>query len=87
MSYPKSKTSLKLKARPEMASTYGWIEMFQGPRMSYRIILGVALQVFQQLTGANYFFYYGTYAERTIKRGHGPVQLRDLKGFMRSRAG
>ncbi|BCS27480.1 uncharacterized protein APUU_60528A [Aspergillus puulaauensis] len=37
---------------------YGWIEMFQGPRMSYRIILGVALQAFQQLTGANYFFYY-----------------------------
>jgi MFS family permease len=28
--------------------------------MAYRIILGVALQMFQQLTGANYFFYYGT---------------------------
>ncbi|KAI9370012.1 general substrate transporter [Aspergillus egyptiacus] len=38
----------------------GWIEMFQGPRMRYRIILGVVLQAFQQLTGANYFFYYGT---------------------------
>ncbi|PLB54297.1 sugar transporter [Aspergillus steynii IBT 23096] len=39
---------------------HGWIEMFQGPRMPYRIILGVVLQALQQLTGANYFFYYGT---------------------------
>ncbi|CAI7599155.1 unnamed protein product [Penicillium pancosmium] len=39
---------------------HGWIEMFQAPRMPYRIALGVALQMFQQLTGANYFFYYGT---------------------------
>jgi SP family sugar:H+ symporter-like MFS transporter len=37
---------------------HGWIEMFQGPRMMYRIILGVVLQALQQLTGANYFFYY-----------------------------
>jgi SP family sugar:H+ symporter-like MFS transporter len=39
---------------------HGLIEMFQGPRMRYRIILGVTLQALQQLTGANYFFYYGT---------------------------
>ena len=38
----------------------GLFEMFQGPRMLYRLALGVALQAFQQLTGANYFFYYGT---------------------------
>ncbi|KAL4933604.1 sugar porter family MFS transporter [Aspergillus undulatus] len=38
----------------------GWVEMFQGPRMLYRIILGIILQALQQLTGANYFFYYGT---------------------------
>lgn len=37
---------------------HGWVEMFQAPRMLYRIILGMALQAFQQLTGANYFFYY-----------------------------
>lgn len=37
---------------------HGWIEMFQAPRMPYRIALGVVLQMFQQLTGANYFFYY-----------------------------
>jgi SP family sugar:H+ symporter-like MFS transporter len=37
---------------------HGWVEMFQAPRMPYRIALGVVLQMFQQLTGANYFFYY-----------------------------
>ena len=36
-----------------------WVDlMFQAPRMPYRIVLGVVLQAFQQLTGANYFFYY-----------------------------
>jgi len=37
-----------------------WYEVFTGPRMAYRTALGVALQALQQLTGANYFFYYGT---------------------------
>ena len=31
-----------------------WIKMFSAPKMGYRIMLGVALQMFQQLTGANY---------------------------------
>ncbi|KAI1495453.1 general substrate transporter [Biscogniauxia marginata] len=37
-----------------------WIEIFTGPRMMYRTFLGVVLQTGQQLTGANFFFYYGT---------------------------
>ncbi|KAF2167189.1 hypothetical protein M409DRAFT_66223 [Zasmidium cellare ATCC 36951] len=37
-----------------------WIHMFSAPKMAYRIMLGVLIQMFQQLTGANYFFYYGT---------------------------
>ena len=37
-----------------------WVRMFRAPKMTYRIFLGVGLQMFQQLTGANYFFYYGT---------------------------
>lgn len=37
-----------------------WIEIFTGPRMFYRTVLGVVLQAGQQLTGANFFFYYGT---------------------------
>ena len=37
-----------------------WYEIVTGPRMFYRIILGIVIQALQQLTGANYFFYYGT---------------------------
>jgi len=37
-----------------------WFHMFYAPKMTYRICLGMLLQMFQQLTGANYFFYYGT---------------------------
>ncbi|KAK1761147.1 putative hexose transporter [Echria macrotheca] len=37
-----------------------WYEIFTGPRMLYRTLLGVVLQAGQQLTGANFFFYYGT---------------------------
>jgi sugar porter (SP) family MFS transporter len=44
-----------------------WHEFITAPRMFYRILLGMALQAFQQLTGANYFFYYGT----TIFQGAG----------------
>ncbi|PLB49121.1 putative MFS monosaccharide transporter [Aspergillus steynii IBT 23096] len=44
-----------------------WVRLFRAPRMAYRVAVGVALQALQQLTGANYFFYYGT----TIFRGAG----------------
>lgn len=38
----------------------GWIDCFK-PRHKtlYRTLLGMSLQSLQQLTGANYFFYYG----------------------------
>ncbi|EPX71780.1 hexose transporter Ght6 [Schizosaccharomyces octosporus yFS286] len=36
-----------------------WIEIFQSP-IRYRTLLGMAVMAFQQLTGNNYFFYYGT---------------------------
>lgn len=35
-----------------------WIGMWKAPKMAYRIAIGMGLQMFQQLTGANYFFYY-----------------------------
>ncbi|KAF8858748.1 sugar transporter [Acephala macrosclerotiorum] len=37
-----------------------WHEVFTGPRMRYRILLGIWIQAFQLLTGTDYFFYYGT---------------------------
>lgn len=36
-----------------------WHEVVTGPRMFYRTLLGIALQSLQQLTGANFIFYYG----------------------------
>jgi len=44
----------------EAAGERPWYEVFTGPRMAYRTLLGLALMSFQQLTGANFFFYYGT---------------------------
>jgi len=44
-----------------------WYEAVTGPRMFYRVALAMTLQMLQQLTGANYFFYYGT----TIFQGVG----------------
>ncbi|PLN85660.1 putative MFS monosaccharide transporter [Aspergillus taichungensis] len=44
-----------------------WHEFITAPRMFYRVVLGMVLQSLQQLTGANYFFYYGT----TIFQGAG----------------
>ncbi|KAF4457139.1 hypothetical protein F53441_927 [Fusarium austroafricanum] len=40
-----------------------WLECFgmnnKAPKILYRTLLGMAVQFFQQWTGANYFFYYG----------------------------
>ncbi|KZZ93741.1 hexose transporter [Moelleriella libera RCEF 2490] len=44
-----------------------FVTMFKAPRMAYRIALGMALQMFQQLTGANYFFYYGTTIFKSVQ--------------------
>lgn len=44
----------------EKASKGGWIDCFRPHNKTlYRTLLGMSLQSLQQLTGANYFFYYG----------------------------
>jgi SP family sugar:H+ symporter-like MFS transporter len=48
----------KLAAERE-GGDHPWYEIFTGPRMLYRTLLGMVLQAGQQLTGANFFFYYG----------------------------
>ena len=51
----------KLQAESKRRNLFTeWYDMLYTPRMGYRIVLGILLQMFQQLTGANYFFYYGT---------------------------
>jgi len=50
----------KLDAENAGGGTHPWYEIFTGPRMLYRTLLGITLQALQQLTGANFYFYYGT---------------------------
>ncbi|ORY31406.1 general substrate transporter [Naematelia encephala] len=49
--------------KEEAAGKGTWLECFIGhpgiPKLAYRTFLGMMLQALQQLTGANYFFYYG----------------------------
>lgn len=43
------------------AGNASWTELFTGqPKIFYRLFIGIMLQSLQQLTGNNYFFYYGT---------------------------
>lgn len=43
------------------AGTASWSELITGkPKIFYRLFIGIMLQSLQQLTGNNYFFYYGT---------------------------
>lgn len=55
-------TEIKEKYEAETSGglAHPWYEIFTGPRMAYRTLLGVSLQILQQLTGANFFFYFGT---------------------------
>jgi SP family sugar:H+ symporter-like MFS transporter len=53
----------QIRAKVEEESASGkasLMEIFTGPRMLHRTLLGIVLQAGQQLTGANFFFYYGT---------------------------
>ena len=55
-------TDIQTKVEQEQRSgkDLSWTEIFTGPRMMHRTILGIVLQAGQQLTGANFFFYFGT---------------------------
>ncbi|KAL9097232.1 MAG: hypothetical protein Q9165_000659 [Trypethelium subeluteriae] len=50
----------KFDAESAGGGKHQWWEVFTGPRMAYRTLLGMAMQMLQQLTGANFFFYYAT---------------------------
>lgn len=47
--------------REQLAGSASWSELITGkPRIFTRVMVGLMLQSLQQLTGDNYFFYYGT---------------------------
>ncbi|KAF8128975.1 general substrate transporter [Boletus edulis] len=51
---------IRLRVEHEKATKAGWIDCFKSDNKTlYRTLLGMSLQSLQQLTGANYFFYYG----------------------------
>lgn len=54
-------------AEDKMTANEPFYQMFFAPGMLYRLALGMILQMLQQLTGANYYFYYGT----TVFQGAG----------------
>jgi SP family sugar:H+ symporter-like MFS transporter len=49
----------KLQAEKK-GGDHPWYGIFTGPRMLYRTLLSMVLQASQQLTSANFFFYYST---------------------------
>ncbi|KAG5970968.1 hypothetical protein E4U55_001351 [Claviceps digitariae] len=49
-----------LNEENQTAAEFSVKEIFTAPRMLHRTILGIVLQAGQQLTGANFFFYFGT---------------------------
>ncbi|CCD23835.1 hexose transporter HXT5 NDAI_0C01740 [Naumovozyma dairenensis CBS 421] len=50
-----------------LAGTANWNELVTGrPAMFKRTVMGMMIQSLQQLTGANYFFYYGTTIFRAV---------------------
>ncbi|KAF5617598.1 major facilitator superfamily transporter [Fusarium tjaetaba] len=53
-------SKLRAESHVKQNPVQEFVGMFKAPRMAYRIFIGMSLQMFQQLTGANYFFYYGT---------------------------
>ncbi|KAG5650331.1 hypothetical protein H0H81_012603 [Sphagnurus paluster] len=51
---------IRINIEHERQLRAGWIDCFRPANKTlYRTVLGMSLQSFQQLTGANYFFYYG----------------------------
>ncbi len=47
-------------AREETNGSSSWLELFNGkPKIFHRLLLGVILEILLQLTGINYFFFYG----------------------------
>lgn len=47
-------------AAEQQGGRHSILEIFTAPGMLHRTVLGMVLQAGQQLTGANFFFYYGT---------------------------
>ncbi|EJP71045.1 hexose transporter [Beauveria bassiana ARSEF 2860] len=52
-------SKLHAESKIKMGHMAEFLSMLKAPRMLYRLFLGIGLQSLQQLSGANFFFYYG----------------------------
>ncbi|EOR00420.1 High-affinity glucose transporter ght1 [Wallemia ichthyophaga EXF-994] len=61
--YREIETNINMERENDAPFWQSWIECFVGSpgskKLAYRTFLGMMMQSLQQLTGANYFFYYG----------------------------
>jgi MFS transporter, SP family, sugar:H+ symporter len=66
----------------EAGGDHPWYEVFTGPRMLYRVLLGMTILALQQLTGVNYFCellsYFNTCIGLARRRSFGPNHDRFL---------
>src|SRR5271170_1166912 len=53
------KMEMKVSKEKELGKSHFWDAFRPSGKVLYRTLLGFSLQALQQLTGANYFFYYG----------------------------
>ncbi|CAL1701815.1 unnamed protein product [Somion occarium] len=60
-------TDMRTAIEHESAIQATWADCFRPQnKQLYRTLLGMTLQMFQQLTGANYFFYYGASVFKSV---------------------
>jgi SP family sugar:H+ symporter-like MFS transporter len=62
MELKEMKTKLAAESTITNSPIQEWISMWKAPKMAYRLVIGMGLQMFQQLTGANV----STRLQRTI---------------------
>ncbi|TIB04348.1 hypothetical protein E3P77_02156 [Wallemia ichthyophaga] len=65
---------IEIERQVESPFWQSWVECFIGhhgsKKLVYRTLLGMMMQSLQQLTGANYFFYYGATIFQSIRSSH-----------------
>jgi SP family sugar:H+ symporter-like MFS transporter len=60
-------------SREDLQQKPGFRELFTEPTILRRFVVGMVLQMMQQLTGINYFFYFGTELFATLGVGNGYI--------------
>ena len=54
MELEEMRVKLEAESKVQNGGMREWLGMWTAPKMAYRLAIGMGLQMFQQLTGANY---------------------------------